>query len=37
WGLIGAAMLITSVPTIIIFLIGNEQIEKALTLDGGMK
>lgn len=37
WGLVGAAMLIVSLPTIIIFLVGNEQIEKALTLDGGMK
>lgn len=37
WGLIGAAMLMVSLPTIIIFLIGNEQIEKALTMDSGIK
>lgn len=31
WGQIGAAMIITSLPTIIVYAIGNEQIENALT------
>jgi len=31
WGQIGAAMIITSLPTIIVYALGNEQIENALT------
>lgn len=37
WGKIAAAMLITSLPTIIIFLFGSEAIENALSINGGMK
>jgi raffinose/stachyose/melibiose transport system permease protein len=37
WGQIGAAMIITSLPTIIVYLIGNEQIEDALTAGAILK
>lgn len=37
WGQIGAAMIITSLPTIIVYLIGNEQIENALTAGAILK
>ncbi|NLO99249.1 MAG: carbohydrate ABC transporter permease [Clostridiaceae bacterium] len=37
WGQIGAAMIITSLPTIIVYIIGNEQIEKALTAGAILK
>lgn len=37
WGQIGAAMIITSLPTIIVYMIGNEQIENALTAGAILK
>lgn len=37
WGLIGAAMIITSIPTILVYLIGSEQIENALTAGAILK
>lgn len=37
WGQIGAAMIITSLPTIIVYMIGNEQIENALTAGAVLK
>ncbi|NLI59933.1 MAG: carbohydrate ABC transporter permease, partial [Clostridiales bacterium] len=37
WGQIGAAMIITSIPTIIIYILGNEQIENALTAGSILK
>ncbi len=37
WGQIGAAMIITSLPTIIIYMLGNEQIENALTAGAVLK
>lgn len=37
WGQIGAAMIITSLPTIIVYTIGNEQIENALTAGAILK
>ncbi len=37
WGQIGAAMIITSLPMIIVYLIGNEQIENALTAGAILK
>ncbi|MCD9023506.1 carbohydrate ABC transporter permease [Cohnella silvisoli] len=37
WGLIGAAMLISSLPTIIVYMIGNEKIENALTAGAILK
>lgn len=37
WGQIGAAMIITSLPTIIVYIIGNEQIENALTAGAILK
>lgn len=37
WGLIGAAMIITSLPTIIAYLIANEQIEYSLTASSMLK
>ncbi len=37
WGQIGAAMIITSLPTILVYLIGNEQIENALTAGAILK
>ena len=37
WGQIGAAMIITSLPTILVYIIGNEQIENALTAGAILK
>ncbi len=37
WGQIGAAMIITSLPMIIVYLVGNEQIENALTAGAILK
>lgn len=37
WGQIGAAMIITSIPTIIVYMLGNEQIENALTAGAILK
>ena len=37
WGQIGAAMIITSLPTIIVYMLGNEQIENALTAGAVLK
>lgn len=37
WGLIGAAMIITSLPTIIVYLFANEQIERSLTASSMLK
>jgi raffinose/stachyose/melibiose transport system permease protein len=37
WGQIGAAMIITSLPTIIVYMVGNEQIENALTAGAILK
>jgi len=37
WGQIGAAMIITSLPMIIVYLIGNEQLENALTAGAILK
>jgi raffinose/stachyose/melibiose transport system permease protein len=37
WGQIGATMIITSLPTIIIYMFGNEQLEKALTAGAILK
>ncbi|MCR2806282.1 carbohydrate ABC transporter permease [Paenibacillus soyae] len=37
WGYIGAAMMLTSLPTIIIYMIGNEKIENALTAGAILK
>lgn len=37
WGQIGAAMIITSIPTIIIYIVGNEQLENALTAGSILK
>lgn len=37
WGLIGAAMILTSVPTIIVYILGSEQIENALTAGAVLK
>lgn len=37
WGHIGAAMMLTSLPTIIIYMIGNEKIENALTAGAILK
>lgn len=37
WGQIGAAMIITSLPTIIVYIIGNEKIENALTAGAILK
>ena len=37
WGQIGAAMVITSLPTIIMYVIGNEQIENAITAGSILK
>lgn len=37
WGQIGAAMVITSIPTLIVYLFGNEQIENALTAGAILK
>ncbi len=37
WGIIGASMLLSSLPTLIIYLIGNEKIENALTAGAILK
>lgn len=37
WGLIGASMLLSSLPMIIVYLIGNERIENALTAGAILK
>lgn len=37
WGQIGAAMIIVSLPTILIYLVANEQIENALTAGAILK
>ncbi len=37
WGQIGAAMIVTSLPTIIVYMLGNEQIENALTAGAILK
>lgn len=37
WGQIGAAMIISSIPTVIIYLLGSEQIENALTAGAILK
>ncbi|EPR09394.1 carbohydrate ABC transporter permease [Ruminiclostridium papyrosolvens] len=37
WGQIGAAMVITSIPTVLVYLVGNEQIENALTAGAILK
>lgn len=37
WGQIGATMIITSLPTILVYLFGNEQLEKALTAGAILK
>lgn len=37
WGQIGAAMIITSIPTVIIYMFGSEQIENALTAGAILK
>jgi raffinose/stachyose/melibiose transport system permease protein len=37
WGLLCAALVVTSIPAIIIYLIGSEKIEEALTVGSAMK
>lgn len=37
WGLIGAAVVLTSIPSILIYCFGNKQIEQALTAGAVMK
>ncbi|MBD3919480.1 carbohydrate ABC transporter permease [Paenibacillus sp. PR3] len=37
WGLIGASMILSSLPTIIVYMIGNEKIEDALTAGAILK
>jgi len=37
WGYIGAAMIISSLPTLIVYLIANEQIENSLTASTELK
>lgn len=37
WGAMGACFVIASIPTIVIYLIFSEQIEKALTIGGAVK
>lgn len=37
WGMIGAAMIMSSIPTIIVYCIGNKQIENALTVGAVLK
>ncbi len=37
WGLLCAALVITSIPAIIIYLLGSEKIEQALTVGSAMK
>lgn len=37
WGMIGAAMIMSSIPTIIVYCIGNKQIENALSAGAALK
>ena len=37
WGGMGAAMVISSIPTILIYLLFNQQVEKALTVGSALK
>jgi raffinose/stachyose/melibiose transport system permease protein len=37
WGLIGAAMIMCSVPTVIVYCFGNKQIENSLTAGAVLK
>ena len=37
WGAMGACLVLASIPTIIIYMIFSEQIEKALTIGGAVK
>lgn len=37
WGMVGAAMILTSLPTVIVYLIGSEKIENALTAGAILK
>lgn len=37
WGAMGACFVIASIPTIVIYLIFSEQVEKALTIGGAIK
>lgn len=37
WGAMGACFVISSIPTILIYLIFSEQVEKALTIGGAVK
>jgi raffinose/stachyose/melibiose transport system permease protein len=37
WGAMGACLVMASIPTIIIYLIFSEQVEKALTIGGAVK
>lgn len=37
WGAMGACFVISSIPTIVIYLIFSEQVEKALTIGGAVK
>lgn len=37
WGQIGAAMIITSIPTVVVYMIGSEQIENAITAGAILK
>lgn len=37
WGLIGAAMILSSIPTIFVYILGSEQIENALTAGAVLK
>jgi raffinose/stachyose/melibiose transport system permease protein len=37
WGQIGAAMIVTSIPTVLVYLFGSEQLEKALTAGAILK
>ncbi|GHV13515.1 sugar ABC transporter permease [Spirochaetia bacterium] len=37
WGAMGASLVLASIPTIVIYLIFSEQVEKALTVGGAVK
>ena len=37
WGAMGACLVISSIPTIIMYLVFSEQVEKALTVSGAIK
>lgn len=37
WGLIGAAVVMTSLPSVLIYCLGNKQIENALTAGAVLK